>query len=172
MPYVFFHDHFPEIGERETRTILVFEDSALELLPGEYSLLEMYCDEPGCDCRRVFFYVVSSSRRKDVEAVIAYGWESREFYARWLHDDDPAMIRELQGPVLNPGSQQSELAPAILDAVEGLVLRDQLYIERLKVHYRMFREKIDRKKPGGSRRAAPSRKGTASRKKKKKKRKR
>lgn len=145
MPYVLFHDHLPEIAERETRTIIVVEDSCLGLPPGDYSLLEMYCNEPGCDCRRVFFYVVSSSRR-DVEAVVAYGWENPEFYARWMGDDDPEIIKELQGPVLNLASPQSDLAPAILEMIENVVLRDELYVERLKAHYRMFREKIDNKK--------------------------
>ena len=68
--------------------------------PDQYALVEMYCDERGCDCRRVFFYVISSSI-KDVGAVIAYGWERPEFYARWMGDDDPEIIKDLQGPVLN-----------------------------------------------------------------------
>ncbi|NLX95729.1 MAG: IS110 family transposase [Rhodopirellula sp.] len=54
------------------------------------------------------------------EAVIAWGWESREFYARWMHTDAPEMIRELQGPVLNLGSPQSSHAPALLDLVKKL----------------------------------------------------
>ena len=87
MPYVSFHEYFPEIAERETRTITLLENSGLELPPGQYSLLELYCDEPGCDCRRVFLCVVTS-RINAVEAVIAYGWEDAEFYARWMGQDD------------------------------------------------------------------------------------
>lgn len=142
MPYALFRDHFPEVAERETRTITVLDHSSVALPPGHCSLLEMYCDEPGCDCRRVFFYIVSSLR-KDVEAVIAYGWETREFYARWMGDDDPEAMKQMQGPVLNFGSPQSRLAPAILDMVRNVVLQDKVYIERLKAHYRMFRRKID-----------------------------
>ena len=145
MPFVLFHDHFPEIAERETRTITVPGKSALGLPAGHYGLVEMYCDEPGCDCRRVFFYIVSSVR-EDVEAVVAYGWESPEFYARWLHDDDPTMIEELRGPALNLGSPQSRLAPAILEIVKNVVLRDSAYVDRLKAHYRMFRDKIDKRR--------------------------
>jgi len=145
MPFVLFHDHFPEIAERETRTITVPGKSALGLPAGHYGLVEMYCDEPGCDCRRVFFYIVSSVR-EDVEAVVAYGWESPEFYARWLHDDDPTMIEELRGPALNLGSPQSRLAPAILEIVKNVVLRDSAYVDRLKAHYRMFRDKIDKQR--------------------------
>ena len=143
MPHVAFQSRFGELAERETRTVILPKRTA-GLPPGDYSLLEMYCDEPGCDCRRVMFSVFSSAS-KSVEAVIAYGWESRDFYARWMHDDDPRMLRELQGPVLNLGSPQSPRAPAILDLVKNVVLRDARYIERLKRHYRMFREAVHAK---------------------------
>lgn len=88
-----------------------------------------------------------SPSKKDVQAVIAYGWENAEFYAKWMGDDDPAAIRQLQGPVLNLGSPQSRLAPAILKLVKDVVLQDSAYIERIKTHYRMFRDRIDRKLP-------------------------
>lgn len=144
MPYVFFHEHLPEIAERETRTITILEQSSSGLPPGQYSLVEMYCDERGCDCCRVFFYVISSLK-KDVEAVIAYGWERPEFYARWMGDDDPEIIKDLQGPILNMGSPQSSLAPAILEIVKDIILQDSAYVKRIKTHYKMFRDKIDRK---------------------------
>ncbi len=144
MPYVFLHEHFPEIAERETRSITVMEESATELPAGEYGFLEMYCNERKCDCRRVFFYVVSPSRKEPL-AVIAYGWENKSFYKKWMRDDDPETIRQLQGPVLNIGSPQSELAPAILDMVKEVLLKDSAYVERIKTHYRMFRERIDKK---------------------------
>lgn len=142
MPYALLHDHFPDVAERETRTIIVLEDSNASLPPGRYSFLEMFCDERGCDCRRVFFYVVSS-RRNDVEAVIAWGWESPEFYAKWMGDNDPQTIAELRGPALNLGSPETHLAPAILEVVRNVLLRDAAYVDRVKRHYVMFREKID-----------------------------
>ena len=108
MPDAVFLEHFPEIAERETRTITLLQRSPSGLAPGDYSLLEMFCDEAGCDCRRVMFCVVSS-HTKDVEAVVAYGWESRDFYAKWMHDDDPDVIDELQGPILNLASPNSQL---------------------------------------------------------------
>lgn len=150
MPFVFFHDHFPEIAKRETRHFFVPEDSPLGLPSASYSLIEMFCDERGCDCRRVFFYVVSS-RKRGVEAVIAYGWENLDFYARWLTYPDPEMVKDLQGPILNLGSPQSELAPALLDLVRDVILQDRDYIERIKRHYATFRGKIDRKTKASSR---------------------
>ncbi len=78
MPYAFFKDLCPELAESETRTITVQDELSLGLPAGEYTLREMFCNERKCDCRRVFFYVVSSLKN-DVEAVIAYGWESPKF---------------------------------------------------------------------------------------------
>ena len=102
----------------------------------------MFCDEPGCDCRRVMFYVVSRGRSGPI-AVVAYGWESVDFYARWLKSDDPRVLAELMGPVLNMGSHQSNLAPAILGFVRDRLLQDAAYVQRVKRHYEMFRKKID-----------------------------
>ena len=60
MPFQLFHDLFPAIAEAETRSITVFEDQSTTGLPkGHYAFCEMFCNERDCDCRRVFFYVVS-----------------------------------------------------------------------------------------------------------------
>jgi len=142
MPFVSFHNHFPEIAERETRTISVLPASNLGLPTGHYAFIEMFCDEPGCDCRRVFFYVVSSLH-KEVQAVVTYGWEPSDFYARWMKDDDPHIVTDLKGPSLNLGSPQSRNAPAILDLVRTILLRDSAYVDRIKRHYMIFRKRID-----------------------------
>ena len=143
MPYVLFHDYFAEIAERETRTVTVLASSPSKPPPGEYALLEMYCDESGCDCRRVFFYVVSS-RSNSLEAVVAYGWEPPEFYAKWAHDDHPDVVHQVKGPILNLGSPQSEHAPEILRMIEEVVLQDPAYVERLRAHYDLFRRHVDK----------------------------
>jgi len=139
MPFAFFHERFPGISAKETRTMTAF--SHPDLPPGDYGLFEMYCDEPGCDCRRVFFYVVEE-RSGDLKAVIAYGWESREFYVRWFGEDRPKIIRSLQGPSLNIGSSQSILAPALLEMMPT-ILSDTAYVERIKRHYAMYRVVVE-----------------------------
>jgi hypothetical protein len=163
MPYQLFHNLFPEKAERETRSIIVLENSDSGLPPGEYGFLEMFCNEVDCDCRRAFFYVVSSLR-EDVEAVIAWGWETADFYAQWMGDDDPLFIAEMQGPTLNLTSPRTDLAPAILDLFRDVLLRDEAYLARVKRHYKMFRKKIDGGSPGKSRsrRARRKRKGCGS----------
>jgi hypothetical protein len=141
MPFQPIKELFPEIAEKETR-VLTTLDNHPTLPPDDYGLLESYCNEPGCDCRRVFFNV-ASLRRQKIEAVIAYGWESKKFYAKWFGDDNPDIINDLKGPILNPGSPQSELAPALLREIKNVVLQDKNYIARLKRHYHMFKEVID-----------------------------
>jgi hypothetical protein len=151
MPYQLFHDLFREMAEAETRTITVFgERSDTGLPPGQYAFCEMFCNERGCDCRRVFFYVVASFR-EGPEAVIGWGWDSPEFYANWLHDDDPMMIAELIGPSLNLGSPQTELADGLLHLLRDVVLQDEAYVERIKRHYRHFRARIDGKSAASTR---------------------
>ena len=148
MPYVPFSEYFPDVAERETRSITVPPGSRVGLPIGDYGFLEMYCDERGCDCRRVFFYVVSSFRRK-VEAVVAWGWEDLDFYAKWMKDDDLAIVATLKGPILNPGSPSTNLAPAILELVRNVLLRDPEYVARIKRHYRMFKDKIEGRSKAG-----------------------
>jgi hypothetical protein len=136
---------------KETRTITVAADrSKTGLPPGEYAFCEMFCNERGCDCRRVFFYVMASFRKR-CEAVIAWGWESPEFYMNWFHDDDPQIIADLMGPCLNIGSPQSELAVPILDLARSVLLKDEAYVERIKRHYQLFRASIDGKSVAASR---------------------
>ncbi|RMH53511.1 MAG: hypothetical protein D6685_15650 [Bacteroidetes bacterium] len=142
MAYVSFHEFFPEIAERETRIVTLFGASPYRLPPGQYALFEMYCDEPGCDCRRVFFSVVSSCSGS-TEAIVAYGWEPAGFYASWANEDDPELIRQLKGPVLNLASPQSVHAPEILRLIREILAEDPAYVERLRTHYDLFRRRIE-----------------------------
>lgn len=145
MPYSLFHSRIPEVAERETRTITVIDSSRFILPAADYSFLEMFCDEPGCDCRRAFFCVVSSLQN-DIKAVIAWGWEKDAFYAKWMGNNDPHDIKELVGPVLNLASPQSEIAPALLNLFQEVLLTDDAYIERVKRHYDMFRKTVEKKR--------------------------
>ena len=131
-----------ETAEKETGTFTLFDESAFDLPPAQYSFLEMFCDEPGCDCRRVLF-AVASSLEKDVQAVIAWGWEDRNYYVEWAGDDDPKIIDEFMGPVLNRESPQSENAPALLKLFKEVLLDDSNFIEKVKRHYDMFRTGVE-----------------------------
>lgn len=62
----------PELVERETRVIhtLVEQDG---LPVGNYGLLEFYCPDPNCDCRRVMLNVAEEKRPNRFLASISYG---------------------------------------------------------------------------------------------------
>ena len=145
MPFELLHSRLPELAERETRTVTVVMDNPSGLLPpAEYGFLEMFCNEPGCDCRRVFFTVISSLTQ-ETEAVIAYGWESRAFYRKWLkYPSTKEQVDELQGPILNLMSPQSIHAPALLEIFTDLLAPDLDYIARVKRHYQLFRNTLAR----------------------------
>ena len=145
MPFELLHMRLPTLAEAETRVITVLENNAAtgHLPPADYAFLEMFCNEPGCDCRRVFFNVVSS-RTEDSEATIAYGWESARFYRNWFKQGTEEDIAMLQGPELNLGSPQSRHADAILRLFIDTLLPQTQYIERVKRHYQLFRATVDR----------------------------
>jgi len=146
------YDLLPEIALEETRTITVLPTSNISLPPGNYGLVEMYCNDEDCDCRRVLFDVTFSNTMESV-AFIGFGWDSIDFYAKWylgkkvnlrkIPREDVNSILDFKGPALNAMSPQSDLAPVILDFVSGYLQEDTEYVNRLKRHYKMFRAKIN-----------------------------
>jgi hypothetical protein len=140
MPMTLFMQRFPEVGARETRSVTVTHQQ--DLPDGEYGFLEFYCDEPGCDCRRVMIEVLRPETGwSKIWATIGYGWEDLDFYRKWGGAySDPI---EMKGPYLDPLNPQTKYSSALLDLFRFL-LQSPDYVERLKRHYRMFRESVDR----------------------------
>jgi len=151
MPYEMMYNLFPELAVKETRTITVIGKNNLALPEGEYGLLEMYCNDEDCDCRRVVLNVIFRDTN-DSLAYVCYGWEQLSFYAKWYYGEEVKLsdldktekddLRAFKGPCLNIGSPQSNLAQSILHLVIEQVLSDKDYVDRLKRHYKMFREKV------------------------------
>ena len=141
MPMTPFLERFPERGARETRSVTV---RGMPPLPdGDYGFIELYCNEPHCDCRRVMVVVLRPETGwRRFWATINYGWESREFYQRWAQAPG-GDESEWQGPFLDPLSTQSRYAPALLELFQSL-LQSPPYVERLKSHYRLFRAAVEK----------------------------
>jgi hypothetical protein len=136
MPMIPFVERFPVVGARETRSVTV--TNRQDLPEGEYGFLEFYCDEPGCDCRRVMIDVLRPETGwSKIWATISYGWESLDFYRKWggAHSDP----LEMKGPYLDPLNPQTEYSAALLNLFRFLI-QSPGYVERLKRHYQMFRE--------------------------------
>jgi hypothetical protein len=120
-----FHKVEPELAERETRTITVLRTQD-DLPPGAYTLMESYCPDPTCDCRRVMLNIASKERLdRGYLATISYGFD---------RDDDMA------GPFLDPLNPQSEYSEALLELVTESVLSDRQYVERLEEHYHLVKQ--------------------------------
>ena len=113
-----FFEAFPEMAARETRLLQVSGDS---LIPaGDYTLKEYYCEDPRCDCRNGVINVVGQES----------GWVASLSYS--LEDGSQAK--------LDPAGPEGEVAQRWLNIVR-LQLTDPAYIERLRRHYRLVKNR-------------------------------
>jgi hypothetical protein len=112
-----------QLAGEETR-VLTFRAPYRGIPAGRYDLVEYFCPNPACDCRRGMLNVVEE---RDVErflASISYAFDP----------DDPDA-----GPFLDPLNPQSHYAPAFLAVVEEIVFTDANYLARLERHYSMMK---------------------------------
>jgi len=121
MGMVLFGALFPEVARKETRTLAVL--NRLGIPPGTYGLLELFCIDHGCDCRRVMLNVVAESSMRHL-ATINYAFDA---------DDD------MRGPFLDQLNAQSEFSLALLDLVREHIAQDADYVKRLERHYRIVK---------------------------------
>jgi hypothetical protein len=139
MELVPFYRRFPELAAQETRSIFIVKSG--ELPPGQYGFLELFCDDPQCDCRRVVISVISPQMGPAPLATINYGWEPVAFYARWLGTWQDAAA--CKGPSLDPLNPQTAYAEALRALFES-ALQDEQYRERLERHYALFKSTLPR----------------------------
>jgi hypothetical protein len=140
MPMTPFMERFPELGARETRSVTVPPRQGLP--EGDYGFIELYCDEPGCDCRRVMIDVLRPETGwGKVWATISYGWESLDFYRKWGDSGSDAI--QIKGPYLDPLNPQTKYSPALLNLFRFLIQSPD-YVAHLQRHYQMFRQSVDR----------------------------
>ena len=135
-----FYNRFPDIAEKETRGITIMSEE--EGLPkGEYFFLESYCNDPKCDCRRVFINVLYKDK---ILATIGYGWEEVKFYEQWM--GDPDLAPNMKGPILELTGQHTQYSETLLELFNKVILKDNKYINRLKMHYKMFKKNSSKNK--------------------------
>ena len=132
-----FYTRFRDLAFQEMRVATIQGRS--DIPDGEYGFLELYCEEPRCDCRRVIINVISMTTGSKVWATINYGWETPEYYASWTRNKEAA--EDMSGAWLDPLNPQTQYSWAFLDLFEYILL-DQAYVDRLKRHYDMFKEAL------------------------------
>ncbi len=140
MSMVPFYTRFRDLAFKEMRSATV--RGWPDLPDGEYGFLELYCDEPTCDCRRVIIDVITPASPK-IWATINYGWESLEFYEQWIRDKETA--RECYGAALDPLNPQTKYSDTLL-RLFNQILQDEAYVERLKRHYQLFKSDLLKKR--------------------------
>ena len=126
---------FRELAIEETRCVATSpamkEGSRVVLPADEYALDEWYCVDPDCDCRRVLFNILAGPPQTHV-ATISHGFEP---------PDDP--IQPPQQTFLDDFNKQSQWSAALLAVVEGVVLTDPAYRQRLKRHYQLVKAAVN-----------------------------
>lgn len=129
MTMMAFHVLFPAVAKEESRTITPFQDAVLPNHP--FLLMENYCVEPRCDCRRVVLNVVDTVTRAHM-ATINYGFEP----TKPPFDDEPQAF-------LDPLNPQSDQSPALMELVQRMLVSDAGYRARLERHYAMWKAVVD-----------------------------
>lgn len=137
-----FYSRYKNTAVRETRSIKI---TAIDLgVPlGEYLLLENYCTDDSCDCRKVMINVVEANPPRRILATIGYGWESEEFYTKWMHGDKE-IARSITGAYLEHWGLQSQYAQQFLEIFKATLPEE--YVNTVKKHYRMFKNHGHRKR--------------------------
>ncbi|OEU84231.1 MAG: hypothetical protein BA865_01910 [Desulfobacterales bacterium S5133MH4] len=129
-----FISKFPKLGEKETRVVTVPQKGVYgSLPPDEYALVESYCDDKGCDCRRVVISVHAHKADRTL-ATINMGFDP--------DGEEP-------GPFLDPLNTQSKYSADLMQMFLDVINTDSKYVVRLQRHYVMFKEKVDGKPYAG-----------------------
>lgn len=117
----------------------------LDVPSDDYMFIENYCFDKDCDCRKVMINAVGKKDPGKFLATIHYGWESAEFYEKWMFGDRE-IAEETAGIHLETAGIQSEHAQAFLEIFKKAVNNDSNYTESIKKHYKMFKEKLSNDK--------------------------
>ena len=93
-----------------------------------YLCIEYFCDNPCCACREilVYFFSIAKASKKpssDVVAVFTY------------------YLKKHNSPTLVKDFKKSKLTDGLLKKLQAM-LREQSYIDRLKNHYHLVKERV------------------------------
>ena len=139
MPLQAFDQICPDIARAEMRMCDV--PVGLPGVPGgAYFLREYYCNELGCDCRRVLVQFLAADGDGSVAASINYGWEKAAYYRKW--SSVPDLWREMAGATLERFAEQGPHARKFLTVFNQIVRNPEL-VTAFRRHYRLTKEAIE-----------------------------
>lgn len=131
-----FFNRFPDVAQKETRSIIISEKGPLPI--GGYHMLESFCNDKQCDCRRAFINV---EYNYEIVATIGFDWEDLKFYEKWAHNNQELAIN-MKGPILVITGISTKYSHNVLSLFKEYMMKDQGFLERLKRHYRMFKDAL------------------------------
>lgn len=116
------------------RTTTISSDPYLP--SGEYTFIDTYCTDKTCDCRKTIIQILHNSK---LVSIVSFGWESPQFYLRWLNSSkELELAKEMSGVSIDPSSPNLVSAKGILLFINHLM--DEKWISMLKENYRLVRK--------------------------------
>jgi hypothetical protein len=103
-------------------------------------MVEWYCEDSGCDCRRVLVRITPSNDVRATWATINYGWEPASFYEKWTGSRE--MAEDIVGASLDPINPQSRYADAFLEVFQDSVAKNPSWPQRFAQHYELFKSTL------------------------------
>lgn len=120
----------------QVRTIVLADDNHLP--DGEYTFVDTYCTDPGCDCRKTIIQVLLDGK---LVSLVNFGWESPKFYLRWLGSaTDRELAAEMSGVSIDFSSPDRVSRKGMLLLMNHLL--DDKWTSLIKDHYRSIRTTI------------------------------
>lgn len=127
---------YPHLGELGSFYLPSAEEG---LSNGLYQMVDLYCQDYGCNCHKVSIVVVDETRKS--LATVAYGWKSKGYYCKWGLDRDTAA--SLSSGFLDPWAAQSVHSPFFLNFIRHKINREPEFMSRVKSRYNLFKERVD-----------------------------
>ncbi len=135
--FIPFYIHFPEIADEETKVVQILQ-SGTNIPPiGVYAIIESFCDDKKCDCRKVMFNIIAINQPEKILATIGFGWESISFYTAWV-GGDRELAKQMVGTYLEPLCIQSKYSEYFCNLIANMV-KDESFKSRIIRHYQLFR---------------------------------
>lgn len=119
-----------------------------DLPDGAYSMVDTYCTDPGCDCRKTMIMVHHDRRHV---STINFGWETPAFYRAWFGAPlDAQTLAEMRGPCIDLTSPDLVPPGPMLEFFISIL--DEAFCDHIRTQYQRFRAAVNT--PAGSRRLA------------------
>jgi len=119
------------------RSIVIRDEPRLP--DGQYDLVDTYCADPACDCRKTIIQIFHGGK---LVSIVNFGWETPEFYLRWQGAvRDRELAEEMSDVSIDFASPDLVSREGIL-ALRHHILDDK-WISMLEDHYRRIRASLE-----------------------------